>query len=199
VGAEALGSHAQVWQSADMSGDDRSLEHRLFDVLDDLEAQAEAGFADVRRAEVADRARAEYVHVTLASRLMAELGQALTLQVEGVGPLTGRLERVASGWSLLAGNGSQWIVRHASISLVRGVGRRSVPEVAWPVTSTLRLASPVRRLAEDRVRCVFHHRDGSHTEGTPTRVGQDFIEITTEESTRTDLVAIPTLTAIRFR
>ncbi|WP_300676198.1 hypothetical protein [Nocardioides sp.] len=180
-----------------MSGEDRSWEHELFGVLDDLEAQAEAEFAEARRAEVADRARAEYLHVTLASRLMADLGRQATLQVEGVGTLTGTLDRVATGWLLLTSPTAHWIVRHVALLAVRDAGSRSVPEVAWPVTAKLRLPSPVRRLADDQVRCVFHHRDASRAEGVPTRVGQDFIEI--DAGGRLDLIPVPALSAIQYR
>ena len=181
-----------------MAREDRTWEEEVFDLLDDLESQAEAEFADSRRAEVADRASAEYAHVTLASRLMAHLDQSVTLQVEGIGVLSGTLERVATGWLLLSAHHARWIVRHACLCAVRGVGPRSVPEVAWPITSTLRLPSPVRRLADDQTLCLFHHRDGTRSEGTPIRVGQDFIEIAAA-SDRIDLVAIATLSAIRFR
>ena len=50
-------------------------DERLFDLLDDLEGQAEALYAAERDAELADRSRAEYASVTLESRLMASTGR----------------------------------------------------------------------------------------------------------------------------
>ena len=47
---------------------------RFFALFDDLEQQAESLYAEERDLELADRTRAEYSAVTLASRLMASLG-----------------------------------------------------------------------------------------------------------------------------
>ena len=49
-------------------------EEELFAVLDDLEQQAEALYDAEREVDLADRSRAEYQQVTLASRLMATVG-----------------------------------------------------------------------------------------------------------------------------
>ena len=46
-------------------------EEELFGYLDDLEGQAAALYDAERAPELADRSRAEYQQVTLASRLMA--------------------------------------------------------------------------------------------------------------------------------
>ena len=46
-------------------------EEELFAYLDDLEGQAGALYAAERAPELADRSRAEYQSVTLATRLMA--------------------------------------------------------------------------------------------------------------------------------
>ena len=64
-----------------------SWDEEMFAVLDDLEQQAEALYAAERDAELADRTRAEYGAVTLASRLMASLDTELALGVLGVGRL----------------------------------------------------------------------------------------------------------------
>ncbi|UDY24541.1 hypothetical protein [Nocardioides sp. Kera G14] len=181
-----------------MSGE-ASWERYLFGVLDDLEAQAGAAFAAERAEEIEDRARAEYVNVTLASRLMAEVGRELTLTLAGVGPVTGTLQRVATGWLLLDSAGAEWIVRHNVITSARPVGSRAVPEVAWPVAARLRLPSAVRRLADAASYCVFHQTDGGRHEGVPVRVGQDFIEVSYGEPAQLMLVPIPTLAAIQSR
>src|SRR6185436_16834930 len=64
-------------------------DERLFDLLDDLEGQAEALYAAERDAELADRSRAEYAGVTLAGRLMASVGRDVLLDVDGTGPVRG--------------------------------------------------------------------------------------------------------------
>ena len=52
-------------------------EEQLFSLLDDLEQQAEAAYDAERDVDLADRSRAEYAQVTLASRLMASLEDEL--------------------------------------------------------------------------------------------------------------------------
>lgn len=166
-------------------------EEQLFALFDDLEQQAEA-LADAARApDLADRGRAEYQQVILASRLMASEGLELLLEVQGVGPLRGRLDRVGTGWCLLGGDGGaaaqDWIVALAAVTGVAGVSERSVPEVAWSPLTRLTLGSALRRLAEAGERCVLHRRDGSRLEGVVRRVGADFAELR-EPSGRSVLV-----------
>ena len=152
----------------------------LFALLDDLDQQADALFAGDRAPELADRSRAEYQQVTLASRLMASVGHEVTLDVRGVGPVSGRLERVATGWCLV-GCGTvgvhDWIVALPALTRVVGASERSVPEVAWSPLTRLGLGSALRRLAESGERCVLHLLDGDRHDGVLRRVGQDFVEI----------------------
>ena len=86
-------------------------EEQLFSLLDDLEQQAEALYDAERDLDLADRSRAEYAQVTLASRLMASLDTELGLEVAGVGRISGTLQRVGTGWCLLHAPGRDWIVR----------------------------------------------------------------------------------------
>ena len=79
-------------------------DERLFDLLDDLEGQAEALYAAERDAELADRSRAEYAGVTLAGRLMASVGRDVLLDLDGTGPVRGELRRVGTGWCLVSGD-----------------------------------------------------------------------------------------------
>lgn len=72
-------------------------EQELFDVLDDLEAQASAVAHRERLDEVKDRSRSAYHEVDLESRLMASVGRELRLDVAGLGPLSGTVERVGAG------------------------------------------------------------------------------------------------------
>lgn len=153
----------------------------VFALLDDLEQRAEAAFAAERAAEVRDRGRAEYAAVTLAGRLMASLGHQVGLDVSGVGPVRGRLDRLGDGWCLVSSPGPagshDWVVPLVAVSSVRGVSERAVPEVAWPPVARLGLGSALRRLAEAGAGCVLHLRDGTRLEGAVHRVGRDFAEV----------------------
>lgn len=154
-----------------------SWETDLFALFDDLEGQAQAAFEVDRDAELADRSRAEYAGVTLASRLMASLDTRVEITVRSVGRISGELARVGQGWCLVAGNNQDWIVPLAAITLVHGASDRSVPEVAWSAVARLGLGSALRRLADAEERCVVHLVDGSSHEGQVSRVGADFVEL----------------------
>lgn len=153
-----------------------SWEHELFALFDDLEGQAAAAWEVDREAELADRARSEYGSVTLASRLMASRGEAVTIDLPHVGRVEGRLERVGEGWVLVSGRGQDWIVPLRPVLTVRGVSARSVPEVAWSPVDRLGLRAALRRLSDAAARCVVHLVDGSRHEAYVVRVGADFLE-----------------------
>jgi hypothetical protein len=153
-----------------------SWEEQLFSFFDDLEQQAEALYDSERDVDLADRSRAEYHHVTLASRLMASVEREVVLEVGGVGPVRGAVQRVGQSWCLLHGSGQDWVVPLAAVMLVRGASERSVPEVAWSPVARLGLGSALRRLADSREPCLVRLLDGSRHEVVLARVGQDFVE-----------------------
>lgn len=174
-------------------------EDELFAYLDDLEAQATALYDAERLPELADRERAEYQQVTLAARLMASVDLEVTLELAGVGAVTGRLDRVADGWVVLSGHGQDWVVRTAAIATAAGLSERAVPEVAWSVVAKLRIGSALRRLADGAVPCSLHLTDGHRHDGVVRRVGADFAEVATGESGRLLLVAFDRLAAVQSR
>jgi hypothetical protein len=174
-------------------------EDELFAFLDDLEEQAGALYDADRAPELADRERAEYQQVPLATRLMASVGRDLTLHVSGVGALRGRLERVAQGWCLLAGPAQDWVVRLPAVGAVDGASDRAVPEVAWSPVARLGLGSALRRIADAGERCVVHRLDGGRHDGTLRRVGQDFVEVLEGDPPRVTLVAYEGVAAVQSR
>ena len=174
-------------------------EEELFAYLDDLEGQAAALYDAERAPELEDRSRAEYVQVTLASRLMASLDRDVTLEVLGVGAVSGRLARVATGWCLLRGPGQDWMVRLDALTAVHGGSDRAVPELAWPALARLGLASALRRLADCAEPCSVHLTDGRRHVGTVLRVGADFVEVASGEAGRVVLVAFGQIAAVHSR
>ena len=179
-----------------------SWEAELFTFLDDLEQQAEALYDAERSVELADRSRAEYHHVSLASRLMASVGHEVVLDLRGTGPVSGVIERVGAGWCLLRGSGADraqdWVVRTDAVLRVRGASDRSVPEVAWSPVAKLGLGSALRRIAEAGDRCVLHLAGGARHEAVLRRVGADFVEVRVGEG-RLELVAFTALVAVQSR
>lgn len=174
-------------------------EEELFGYLDDLEGQAAALYDAERRPEIADRGRAEYKSVTLAARLMASLDLELTLELSGVGLVSGRLARLATGWCLVVGPGQEWVVRLDAVAAAHGASDRAVPEVAWPVVARLSLTAALRRLADSGEPCRVYLTDGGRHDGCLQRVGADFVELATGETGRSVLVAFGHLAAVQSR
>lgn len=174
-------------------------EDDLFALFDDLEDQASALYAADRSAEHADRSRAEYQAVTLASRLMATVGATARFGLVGVGPVSGIVERVADGWLLVASGDHDWVINLAAVATVEDASVRSVPEVAWSPLTRLGLASALRRIAEAGEPCLLHLRDGSRHDGVLRRVGGDFCELVEGEDRRTVLVSFDSLAAAQSR
>lgn len=174
-----------------------SWEEEVFALLDDLEQQAEALYDAERDADLADRSRAAYREVTLASRLMASVGEEVRLDVTGAGAVAGVLDRVGDGWCLVAGPAQDWVVVLAAVSGVTGAAERSVPEVAWSPVARLGLGSALRRIADAGERCVLHLADGTTYDGLPRRIGADFVEVAV--AGRTVLVPFGALAAVQSR
>jgi hypothetical protein len=173
-------------------------EEDLFALLDDLEGRAEALYDAERDPELADRSRAAYQEVTLASRLMASVGREVTVEIRGVGAVSGVVDRVAVGWCLVGGSGAapDWLVPVAALARVSGASERSVPEVAWSPLTRLSLGSALRRLAGSGERCVVHRVDGARHDGILRRVGQDFVEVL-DAADRRSLVPFAALAAVQ--
>lgn len=151
-------------------------EDELFEVLEDLEQQAEALYDRERQVELVDRSRAEYAQVSLGSRLMASVDHAVELDLMGAGRISGEVGRVGPDWLLVHGAGQDWLLRIAAITRATGISERSVPEVAWSPISALRLGSALRRIADTGEPCRLHLVDGTTHEGVLWRVGADFVE-----------------------
>lgn len=187
------GGSTRAWQGGAVDWDEQ-----LFSLLDDLEGQADALFDADRDGQLADRSRAEYAVVTLASRLMASRGSEVVLDVLGVGQVGGLLQRVGADWCLVHGSAQDWVVRLSAVAGVDGASSRSVPEVAWSPIARLGLGSALRRLAETGERCVVHGIDRSTRDVVIGRVGRDFVEATQGEG-RPVLLALETIAAVQSR
>jgi hypothetical protein len=172
-------------------------DEQLFALFDDLEQQAESLYDLEREVDLADRSRSEYAAVSLASRLMASVGEPIGLTVRAVGDLSGDLRRVGDGWCLLHGRDQDWVVRLAALVAIEGASARSLPEVAWSPLTRLGFGSTLRRIADTGDRCVVHTLDGATRDVVLSRVGQDFVEATMGE--RTVLLAHRAIAAVQSR
>lgn len=174
-------------------------DEELFALFDDLEGQATALFDAERAPELADRGRAEYQQVCLDGRLMASVDLEVTLELVGVGAVTGRLARVSSGWCLVRGHGQDWVVPLTAVAAVHGASERAVPPVAWSSVARLGLGSALRRLSDSGQPCALHLLDGRCHDGVLVRVGQDFVEVATGDAGRVVLVSFAQLAAVQSR
>jgi hypothetical protein len=158
---------------------------RLFD---DLEAQA----AELQRAEraavVEGRARSEFAAFGLGDRLRPSAGGVVRLTLTGGHAIAAVLRHVGPDWLQLGDDcGREWLVNLAAVASVSGLGRLVAPadtaETVGPgrprrvVESRLGLRHAVRLIARDRSAVRVHLGDGRTVDGTPDRVGRDFLEL----------------------
>ena len=73
---------------------------RWQELFADLEAQARA-LERPDEGELSYRIRGELAQVTLMNRLRAQVSRQLTVSIQGVGDVTGRLQRTGADWMLL--------------------------------------------------------------------------------------------------
>lgn len=172
-------------------------EDQLFELLDDLERQAAAAYAEEREWEIADVARADYAQVTLASRLMASLESDVSLEVAGIGRLAGRLVRLGDGWLVLAGR-STWLVVLPAVISVTGASARSRHEDSWDLRHRLGLRSVLERLAEQGSHCLIHRCDGSSASSRISRIGADFVEAEERGPGHETLIALTQIAAVQL-
>lgn len=143
----------------------------------DLEGQAIGWALAERDGEVADRLRAEAAQTVLADRLRAHRGRGVTLEVAGVGPLSGPLDAVGDGWLLVGGQADHLVVASA-VQAIRDLEPRAVGEAAMgEVARRLRLTTVLRAVARDRSAVEVRTVDGARWTGTPDRVGGDWLDL----------------------
>lgn len=142
----------------------------------DLEAQAAAGDALERAAEVEERARAEIGALTLAARLRGSVGAPVLVRLAGDLALSGRIVRTGPDWTLLEEETNrEAVVAHGHITAVRGLARQSVVTEGI-VESRLGLRSVLRGIARDRSAVRVHLPTGATVDATIDRVGADYLE-----------------------
>ncbi len=152
---------------------------RWEELFNDLETDAEGLALRDRDAEIAERTRAELAAIGVLDRLRAGVGDAVILQVLGVGRLEGRLRRLTPTWLLLDADGRHgWAVSVDALTGVEGLTSAAAPgESARSVATRTTWSSAFRVLSRDRELVVVYRVDGTSVRGLPARVGRDFVEM----------------------
>jgi hypothetical protein len=167
---------------------------RWQELFADLEAQARSLERADEEAELSDRIRGEIARVTLMNRLRAQVAHQVTLSIQGVGDLTGRLQRTGADWILLE-TGEEVIVPLPAVMALRDLPPDAVsPESVGTAAGALRLTSVLRATAKDRSAVIVTRLDGRSMAGTPDRVGADFVDLALH-----DLGDTPRRTDVRSR
>ncbi|WP_425956365.1 hypothetical protein [Xylanimonas sp. McL0601] len=158
----------------------------------DLEAQLAAHDQATRDGEVAELTRAEHASITLADRLRAVVGAAVTLELLDGETVQGRMRQVATAWLLLEGRGASGRTEHlvplAAVGAVIGLTRHAVPSTAR--TDTLGLGVVLRELQRDRARVVVR-TVGGQAAGRLARVGQDHLDLEENDRAPVRLRTVP--------
>jgi hypothetical protein len=151
---------------------------RWDDLFGDLEREWDALGEGERRAEVAERTRAEFAQVPLLDRLRGSVGADIAVRTHAGHDLAGRLTRVGADFLLLGASGQEWVVPVRALVWVRRLGPQSVAaDAVGPVAARLGLASLLRRVAADRSLVALVPGDGRMLTGRLQRVGADFVEL----------------------
>ena len=155
---------------------------RWQELFADLEAQACALERAATEGEISERIRGELARVEVVNRLRAQVGARLTARVEGVGDVSGRLDRVGAGWLLVVVADTELIVPTSALVFCVDLPLESVSaDSVSVVSSRLGLTSVLRAVARDRSVVTVVARDRTTVTGTPDRVGADFVDVAVHE------------------
>ncbi|MBG6223718.1 hypothetical protein IWX63_000266 [Arthrobacter sp. CAN_A2] len=148
-------------------------------LFNDLESQLQAAAITVQEGEIRERTRAEQARLTLAQRLLGQVGRPLGVSTRGGRSLEGTLTNVGSEWIAVAVEGRSVIVPLSSLHLLRGMGR-GVGRPLSAVGARLGLGSALRVLSRDRAYvALWTGSPQARYVGIIDRVGADFIDVGT--------------------
>ncbi|MDO9378619.1 MAG: hypothetical protein Q7T56_07200 [Nocardioidaceae bacterium] len=163
----------------------------------DLESSAEAWEQRERDAEILERTRSAWSRVRWADRCV---GSSVALRVDGLGVVDGEVDTVARTWLLLRSAGAvDWVVALDAVLGVVGAPASPVARArGGEVAARMGWTNAWTVLTRDRAAVQVVRRDGSRVEGLPVRVGEDFVELRSEDGrARPELVPFGAVAAVR--
>jgi hypothetical protein len=151
---------------------------RWEELFADLEREWDSLAGAERRAEIAERTRAEFARLRLLDRLRGSEGRRVGLVTRRGQQVDGVLTRVGADFVLLTTDRRELLVPVAAIAAATGLAAASVAEQeAGAVRARLGLGSVLRRIAADRSVVTVVGPEDTVRVGTVQRVGADFLEL----------------------
>lgn len=152
-------------------------------LLADLTAQLEQAERDEDVRSAADRVRVEHGAIPLLDRLRAGVGSAVTVRTSGGSGVRGVVAAAGPDWVTLTDDTGAVVVPAGAIAGVAGLRGSVVPlEALSPVRRRLDLRSVLRQLVADGT-SVAVVAAGREVRGQVTRVGQDYVEVASDDGT----------------
>ncbi len=141
-------------------------------LFDDLAGELAGEQARDFDAEVRDRIQVEQARQTLADRLVAHQGAAVTVTTQGAGVVRGVVTDAAKDWLLVGDT----LIPRTAVLAVEGLGSYARSPDARPEAEAA-IGHVLRQLADehDEVTCTFV--DGQTLRGLITRVGRDYVDV----------------------
>lgn len=128
-------------------------------------------------ADVADMTRAERASVEFAARVVASVGQSVSLTLGDANAVSGVIVDASAQWILLGATGPQTLVPMTAVAMATGVVPQAAP--LSEVERRLSLGHALRALSRDRAHVVVHTR-GGQARGVINAVGADHIEVSAD-------------------
>ncbi len=151
---------------------------RWNDLFGDLEGQFSAAQATEFEAGVRDLAEAERATVRLAGRLLASVGESVSLTLRGGTRVTGTVSDVAAAWVLLADGARETLVPLGAVAVATGVEHKA--SRLGSVAERLGLGHALRALAGEGV-AVLVTTSGGDVLGRITGVGEDHMDVVMDD------------------
>jgi hypothetical protein len=152
-------------------------------VLADVAAQAEQLDRDDDLRSAADRARVEHGALGVLDRLRGQASASVVVVTTAGVTLRGRPSAVGPDWVALDREGTTTVVPAHAVAAVRGLGPHAVPLTALGGVDRRKDLRYVLRAVQSDGAQVLAATAGRDLRGHVTRVGADYVDVTSDGET----------------
>lgn len=149
----------------------------IFRLIADYESQFDQQRRDLFREDLSERLEEERSGITIAQRLLALKGQAVSILLRGGGHVEGSIIDVSTTWVLVDARSEEVLIPFQALVEISFDQAPVVENVG--VSAKLGVASILRRLAREHVNVLISH-DGGTVRGYLSAVYADHVEICAE-------------------